>query len=767
MNISNIREKREREYVEVSADIRYDGETEVRTLWFCVFSPDQEVAVGPEPFIAATLIDCMWKGEDIFIDGSISGKLLRSIEDIIGCHVLGNSELNRIRIHAGAGDERNDGNGFVGSFFSGGVDSFYTLLKNKDEITHLILVRGLDIGLNKEDDPIWEETVQKAGQVAREYGKRLVPVVTNIRFGFSDTAASAFWAESVSGSFLCSVGLLLSGLFGKIFIPSSLAYNEIEPHGSHPFLDQLWSTDHLRFVQDGVESTRVEKIERYVSGNVANVLRVCWENRDKKYNCCTCEKCVRTMISLDLFGRLGQADAFLEKGYRKSLERINLGNTGYQLSFWEEILKKGRELGKGDIVRSVEGMLAASRRKVLLNKGRGYLLAKKRTFRYLMNSVLRFARIRKYILLIGGDGGWGNLGDESILAVAKKFYRGYGIRYKVVIFTENPPMIPDGFCYRKNVREFFRSEAIVSKDVALIHYYGGGYLNKYWYDQKIWLLREAVSFGVPYERIVFSGQGLGPFLPDQEKEMGSICRHSPLFGTRDTIWQERIPNLTFSFDDTIALFDEKKMDRPKENSIKGSGKRRIGINFRADDYLETSDGEYGDLLLKLHRFVSEDPDQYEIFFFSMMDGKWVSESRSFDGICDSLGTHIGERHPKADSYSEFRNMIESADVVITTSYHGTLFSLYSGVPAIALHKSDYYERKSRGLSDVLRNKLLQIAEIGEFSSENIREALVQGESVTEKKRLRSRLGELKAVSENFFGLFADKIRKPSKRNVCQ
>ena len=34
---------------------------------------------------------------------------------------------------------------FIGCFFSGGVDSFYTLLEQQAEITHLICIHGFDI----------------------------------------------------------------------------------------------------------------------------------------------------------------------------------------------------------------------------------------------------------------------------------------------------------------------------------------------------------------------------------------------------------------------------------------------------------------------------------------------------------------------------------------------------------------------------------------------------------------------------------------------
>jgi hypothetical protein len=36
----------------------------------------------------------------------------------------------------------------VGCFFTGGLDSFYTLLKHRVEITHLVFVHGFDVSIN-------------------------------------------------------------------------------------------------------------------------------------------------------------------------------------------------------------------------------------------------------------------------------------------------------------------------------------------------------------------------------------------------------------------------------------------------------------------------------------------------------------------------------------------------------------------------------------------------------------------------------------------
>jgi len=57
----------------------------------------------------------------------------------------------------------------VGCFFSGGVDSFYTLLKHRREITDLVVVHGFDLPLAS--DPLRRSLSEAAGDVARVSGQ--------------------------------------------------------------------------------------------------------------------------------------------------------------------------------------------------------------------------------------------------------------------------------------------------------------------------------------------------------------------------------------------------------------------------------------------------------------------------------------------------------------------------------------------------------------------------------------------------------------------
>lgn len=88
--------------------------------------------------------------------------------------------------------------------------------------------------------------------------------------------------------------------FQRTLIASSHSEDDDFPWGSHKDTDRLWSTESSRLVHDGVIQ-RSEKI-RFIGQTPSALrgLRVCWQ--DKAYNCGTCEKCLRTRISLRLLG---------------------------------------------------------------------------------------------------------------------------------------------------------------------------------------------------------------------------------------------------------------------------------------------------------------------------------------------------------------------------------------------------------------------------------------------------------------------------------
>jgi hypothetical protein len=274
------------------------------------------ITKGSEPFVAAALFLSMKIGQPLEISGTVSPKLLTATYTIQDIFHRWFPEFRKIPVHAepGSSDEVSR-TAEVGAFFSGGVDSFYTFLKHKDEITKIIFVHGLDIKLEK--TALRSKVSKEIRRVAQELGKPLLEVETNVH-EFADK-------YQYNGSLLPSIGLILSAQFKKIYIPSNLSYDHAFPDSSHPLLDPLWSTEALTFGHDGCEVNRVEKIARISQSDVAmRSLRVCLQNREDSLNCGQCEKCLRTMTSLQAVGALECCTAFNKKLDIEAVSRMKL-----------------------------------------------------------------------------------------------------------------------------------------------------------------------------------------------------------------------------------------------------------------------------------------------------------------------------------------------------------------------------------------------------------------------------------------------------------
>jgi hypothetical protein len=194
----------------------------------------------------------------------------------------------------------------VGVFFSGGLDSSYSLVKHCGELTHAVFVHGCDIPL--ENTAYCEKTLGRLRETAASFGVALVEVETDL-LRFSDPLCH--WGYHYHGAALASIAMMLSGSLRKVFIASSTSYVRIVPWGSSLVTDPLWTTPLLGVVYDGAEMERLGKIEAVAKYPVVlRNLRVCFETPEDGYNCGRCEKCYRTMVGLRVAGALARCDAF-------------------------------------------------------------------------------------------------------------------------------------------------------------------------------------------------------------------------------------------------------------------------------------------------------------------------------------------------------------------------------------------------------------------------------------------------------------------------
>lgn len=273
-------------------------------LWF--ESPDLGLCPAPEAFGCALLVAAIHDGRRLVFEEEVSAKWLANAVLLLDSFY---AWWRYPKLAPRAAPRADDGGGEGGQTalcFSGGVDSFYSLLRGGRQVDLLAGVHGYDIDLPDFVRASAFETSLRA--VAAELGLRGVVVRTNLRE--HRASANASW-ERTHGGALAAVGHLLGGTVSRLLISSSQPYSKHKPWGTHWLTDPLWSSDRLEVVHVGEELSRYEKLKAIANEPlVRRHLRVCWENLAPKGNCSRCEKCLRTSLFLAEWGELENFPTF-------------------------------------------------------------------------------------------------------------------------------------------------------------------------------------------------------------------------------------------------------------------------------------------------------------------------------------------------------------------------------------------------------------------------------------------------------------------------
>ncbi len=271
------------------------------------------LTLTPEALLAAYLLPATKLGFNLSLENPISPQLAGNLKDIQSFYFKTHPSQNLKPIEVITKPKLNKNNisnpKRIGAFFSGGVDSFYTLLEHQDEITDLIFIHGFDILPESENTLLSQTTLNMVATVAKEMGKNAIIIKTNLKPLLD---AYLDWAAIGYGVGLFTIAHLLSPVLKKIYIPSSMPIEfEKTAIGSSPSLDPLWSTEQFAIIYDDNHFDRLGKIKKIaINPLVLKHLRVCWENPKGEYNCCKCEKCIRTMICLQAVNGLKNSSSF-------------------------------------------------------------------------------------------------------------------------------------------------------------------------------------------------------------------------------------------------------------------------------------------------------------------------------------------------------------------------------------------------------------------------------------------------------------------------
>jgi hypothetical protein len=331
-------------------------------LWYEV-PAELSISDGGEFIACAALLPSMQLGEPLVlpadrpIDPVFRDNLELAQEHILrGQDRLG-ARFSRIRIEAAIRSTPPVVAKGALAFFSGGVDGSYTAFTNRQRISMLLLLRGIDMQLENEE--LWQAAVEGGRAVAESWGLPLLTLSTNVRFlGYHHGLK---WSRTFQGAGLASVAHLVP--HPEVLVAASHSLHNMVGYASSPEMDPLWNSSVSNFEHDGAVPRTTKIAALAGEAVVLERLRVCWH--DQGYNCCRCEKCIRTMIALRLLG--APMPSFPEQ-LDLGLVDVMGSDQGGSMDYIEELDALEREHPDPEVRRALDRLLAAESRRTRLRK---------------------------------------------------------------------------------------------------------------------------------------------------------------------------------------------------------------------------------------------------------------------------------------------------------------------------------------------------------------------------------------------------------------
>lgn len=303
-------------------------------------------------FVSSLLMLSMYLNEPLDVRGTVSPRLiygLREWQHIFHAWLPDMLSVVDILVENVSLDFVNEKPTGIGTAFSGGVDSMYTLWAHLPEnqpsstmrITHGLYLHGFDI--NPYDAETYQMFYQPYQKVFQDLGLDLIWVWTNavnyyqFRIGW----------EFAHGGPLIGAALMLNPLLKCFYVPATFEYIDIESQGTSPLTDHWLSTESMEIIHHGASLRRSEKLALLAQWDIARKsLHVCARVKSQlgTNNCGACFKCLRDMAILDIHGSLVHFSTF-KKGFRAvSLYKLLLSHPSpwFRKEFFELAVRNRR-----------------------------------------------------------------------------------------------------------------------------------------------------------------------------------------------------------------------------------------------------------------------------------------------------------------------------------------------------------------------------------------------------------------------------------------
>jgi hypothetical protein len=306
--------------IRIAAEILIGGST--KTLWFEIEEVYKDYIATDtlDAFVVASLIPAIVRGENIRLKGAMSGKLFYNLSYSlipILCEYLDKPRLTKIIPDTFTG--RASVSAGVAAGFSGGIDSFcnyydhsYGRVPDEFCLTHFIFN---NVGAHGQksmsaDRTLFFQRFSRLQECAKKMGKPTIAVDSNLDEFMGQKFELTHTLRNTAVALLMQVGV------GKFMYSSGypLSETKVGPDSNMSRLDPvilpLLSTERLECIASGGQHTRVEKTRRVTEiGESHLYLDVCVSPHNAPAgiaNCGVCWKCIRTAMTLKIFGKLEQ-----------------------------------------------------------------------------------------------------------------------------------------------------------------------------------------------------------------------------------------------------------------------------------------------------------------------------------------------------------------------------------------------------------------------------------------------------------------------------
>ncbi|GEC73671.1 hypothetical protein SAMN05443543_108166 [Flavobacterium flevense] len=296
----------------------FETDTYSNSLWyeFDIEYKKHLVTEQSDAFVVGLLLLAFKLKEDIYIEGSISARLKYQLNYyLIPALCIAFKEFNKIQVFSEEESElilSND-NCQSATGISCGVDSLATLMEHEKmkgllAISHLTYLNAgshSDFGsvFGRE---LFDEKYRKIVEFGKEINKSVIKIDTNL----SELLQMRFITSHTLRNISCILNL--QKLFKSYYYASAFRFDQFEINSRISDLYdlltlQMVSTESVRFYSSLSDKTREERTRLISKYQIAfDYLDVCVDPKSAKgkINCSKCSKCMRTQITLDVFGSL-------------------------------------------------------------------------------------------------------------------------------------------------------------------------------------------------------------------------------------------------------------------------------------------------------------------------------------------------------------------------------------------------------------------------------------------------------------------------------